>query len=200
MTTYAYLRVSTIQQDEQNQRLGVDKKAQDLGLTIDKYIIDHISGVKEPEQRNLGKLLRKLKKGDTLIIAELSRLGRRLFMLFRILENILKNGINLYSVKEGFNLDDSLPSKAIIFSFGLAVELEQRLISARTREALALRKRNGVRLGRPFGSMSSKYKLDDYKDKIIKWNNKGWSKNKIAKNCHVCTKTLRQFMDKHCIA
>lgn len=90
---YAYLRVSTSGQDEQNQRLGVDTKAKLLGVKIDKYIIDRVSGVKEPELRNLGKLLRKLKEGDILFISELSRLGRRLFMLFRILEDLLNKKI-----------------------------------------------------------------------------------------------------------
>lgn len=141
---YAYLRVSTTAQDEQNQRLGVDNKAAKLGLRIDKYIIDRVSGTKEPSVRNLGKLIRRLEEGDILIISELSRLGRRLFILFRILENLLKQGIHVYSVKENFVLDNSLQSKAMIFSFGLASEIERDMISQRTKEALAYRKSIGV--------------------------------------------------------
>lgn len=60
---YAYLRISTVAQDEQNQRQGVDLKAKQLNLQIDKYIIDKVSGVKEPKVRNLGKLINRLKKG-----------------------------------------------------------------------------------------------------------------------------------------
>lgn len=194
---YAYLRVSTTAQDEQNQRLGVDNKAAKLGLRIDKYIIDRVSGTKEPNVRNLGKLIRRLKEGDILIISELSRLGRRLFMLFRILENLLKSGVHVYSVKENFVLDNSLQSKAMIFSFGLAAEIERDMISQRTKEALAYRKSIGVVLGRPKGSKTQHHKLDPYREKIARWYKKGWSKAKIARKCHCCDKTLRRYMVKY---
>ena len=196
---YAYLRVSTNGQDEQNQRLGVDTKAKLLGVKIDKYIIDRVSGVKEPELRNLGKLLRKLKEGDILFISELSRLGRRLFMLFRILEDLLNKKIVVYSVKENFNLDNTMQSKTMIFSFGLAAEIERDMISQRTKEALALKKIKGVRLGRPHGSKTRNHKLDPWIEKIIKWRKKGWSKAKICKKLKVCDKTLRHYMEKHSV-
>lgn len=196
---YAYLRVSTTAQDEQNQRLGVDNKAAKLGLRIDKYIIDRVSGTKEPSVRNLGKLIRRLEEGDILIISELSRLGRRLFMLFRILENLLKQGVHVYSVKENFVLDNSLQSKTMIFSFGLAAEIERDMISQRTKEALSLKKIQGVRLGRPHGSKTRNHKLDPWLEKIIKWRKKGWSKAKIARKCHCCDKTLRRYMVKYSV-
>lgn len=119
---YAYLRVSTTIQDEQNQRQGVDLKAEKLGLHIDKYIIDRVSGTKEPDQWNLGKLLRRAKTGDIIIISEMSRLGRRLFMLFRIMEELLNKGVQVYSVKENFTLDNTLQGKTLIFAFGLAAD------------------------------------------------------------------------------
>lgn len=79
---YGYLRVSTDEQDSNNQKLGVCKKAESLGLSVDDWIIDDgISGTKEPEKRLLGKLMKKLQKGDVIITSELSRLGRKLFML-----------------------------------------------------------------------------------------------------------------------
>lgn len=81
MTVYAYLRVSSIQQDEQNQRQGVDSKACSLSLCIDKYVVDKVSGTKEPKLRNLGKLAKKLHTGDVVIVSELSRLSRRIFTL-----------------------------------------------------------------------------------------------------------------------
>lgn len=191
---YAYLRVSSAHQDEQNQRQGVDLKAQSLGITIDKYIIDKVSGVKEPKVRNLGKLLARLKSGDILIISELSRLGRRLFMLFRIIENLMNKGIILYSVKENFTLDGSIQSKTLIFAFGLAAEIERNLISARTQEALAYKKAQGVKLGRPIGAKTKHHKLEPYHDDIIRWLKKGWPKAKIARKCHVCDKTLRKYL------
>lgn len=152
---YAYLRVSTAEQDEQNQRVGVDAKAHELGLCIDKYYVDHVSGTTDPHERRLGRLLSRAKEGDVIIISELSRFGRRLFMLFRILENLLQKGVKVYSVKDGYALDNTLQSKVLAFAFGMAAEIERDMISQRTREALALRKQQGVRLGRPQGAKTT---------------------------------------------
>ena len=178
---YAYLRVSSTAQDEQNQRQGVDVKAKKLGLSIDKYIIDKVSGIKEPKQRNLGKLIRRLKQGDVVIISELSRLARRVFMLFRILEKIISKKVLLYSVKENFTLDNSLQSNAMIFAFGLAAEIERELISQRTKEALTLKRKQGVILGRPRGSKTKHDKIDIVKGESSMWLKKGWSKAKISR-------------------
>lgn len=87
---YCYLRVSSLAQDEQNQRVGVLRKASELNVSIDKYYIDKVSGTTDPDKRNLGRLLKVAKAGDVIIVSELSRFGRRLFMLFRILESLLK--------------------------------------------------------------------------------------------------------------
>ena len=99
---YAYLRVSTDDQDTANQRMGVEAKARALGLAIDKYIIDDgISGTVEPNKRKLGKLLKQIQPGDVIIVSELSRFGRRLFMLFDILKRLLDKNVRVYSVKDG---------------------------------------------------------------------------------------------------
>lgn len=194
MTVYAYLRVSSVSQDEQNQRQGVDAKAVALNVQIDKYIVDKVSGTKEPKLRNLGSLARRLKAGDVVIVSELSRLSRRIFTLCRLFEDLLEKGVRVYSVKENFVLDDSPQSKMLIFCFGMSAEIEQRMISARTREALAYRKQQGIKLGRPVGSKTKKHKLDACADKIALWLKKGVSRRKIAKRCKVCEKTLRKWL------
>lgn len=194
MATYSYLRVSSTHQDELNQKQGVDKKAKELGLNIDKYITDKVSGIKDPSERNLGKLLRLLKRDDVLIVSEISRLSRSIFATFRIFEQLLNKGVKLYSVKENFVLNDSVQSKVMIFAFGLAANIERDMISQRTKEALALRKAQGVRLGRPPFSKSKTNKLDPYKNKIIIWLKKGFSKACIARKVHCVDKTLRKYI------
>lgn len=124
---YAYLRISTVAQDEQNQRQGVDFKARQLNLQIDKYIIDKVSGSTSPKLRNLGKLIKRLKSGDVVIVSELSRLSRSLFDLFNIFQAILAKGIKLITVKENFVVDDTIQSKAMIFAFGLSAKLKKIL-------------------------------------------------------------------------
>ena len=99
---YGYIRVSTDKQDCANQKLGIEAKAATLNLQIDRYIEDSgISGTKEPEERALGGMLRRLRPGDVIICSELSRLGRKMFMIMRILEYCMKIGARLYTVKDG---------------------------------------------------------------------------------------------------
>lgn len=191
---YAYLRVSTDRQDEQNQKQGVDSKAEQLGVTIDKYIIDHVSGTKDPNERNLGKLIRRAKQGDIILISEISRLARRIYMLFRILETLLEKGVKVYSVKDGYSLDGTIQSKVLAFAFGMAAEIERDMMSKRTKEALAFRKQQGVKLGRPIGSKTRNHKLDRYRNRIINYKAASMSIAKMSRLCKVTDKTMRKYI------
>lgn len=195
---YAYLRVSTDDQTCANQRLGIDALAKKHGLIIDRYIIDDgVSGVKAPNKRALGNMLRRLKPGDVVFCSEISRLGRKLFMIMEILNCMMTKGVVLYTVKDGYVLGDNIQSKVLAFAFGLVAEIERDLISQRTKEALAVCKTNGITLGRPKGSKTRVHKLEMWRVKIIKWRAKGWSKAKIARRCHCCDKTLRRWLAKN---
>ena len=150
---YGYVRVSTDRQDCKNQKLGIERKALELGLCIDRYIQDDgISGACEPEDRALGGLLKQLRAGDIIICSELSRLGRKIFMIMRILECCMNTGARLYTVKDGYELGDNIQSKVLAFAFGLSAEIERELISRRTKEALEVRRRSGAVLGRVQGN------------------------------------------------
>lgn len=194
MATFAYLRVSSVHQDEQNQRQGVDRKAQELNLKIDKYCIDKVSGIKEPNERNLGKLLRRVKEDDIIIVSELSRLSRKMYMLFRIMDDLLKKKVKVYSVKDSFCLDNSLQATVLVFAFGLAAQIERDLISMRTREALQRKRQMGIHLGRPVGLKPNFRKMTDNKERILKLYRRGVSKSKLARKFKVCHKTIRKYI------
>jgi DNA invertase Pin-like site-specific DNA recombinase len=200
---YGYVRVSTDKQDCENQKLGVNAKAQQLELTIQKWIEDNgVSGTKEPEDRKLGKLLKTVKKGDTIIISELSRFGRSLYMVMRILEGLSKTEVNVYSHKDNFKLDNSIESKVLAFAFSLAAEIERDMISRRTKEALARKRKDGAVLGRPLGSKSAKRKLDDKGQRIVEYLQKGLSYSAIARmigvhRLTVCDFIKRNELEKH---
>ena len=192
---YAYLRVSTGKQDGDNQRLGVEKLAERLGLTIDEYIDDEgVSGTKEPEKRELGALLEKLREGDVLLAGEISRLGRSLFMVMRILEHCMKNGVKVYTAKDGYELGDNIQSKVLAFAFGLSAEIEREMISRRTKEALEKKRAEGVILGRPKGRKSSRVKLSGHGKRIKTMIERGMSKSAIARELGVDRNTLAAFL------
>lgn len=195
MTIYTYLRVSTDKQDYYNQRVGIIDFCNKNGWKIDKEIIDDgVSGVKEPINRKLGKLLKEIKCGDILVVSEISRLGRKLFMLFRILENLLNNGVNVYSVKDGYSLDNSIQSKVLAFAFGMAAEIERDMISLRTKEALAKKRKDGIVLGRPKGRKNKRLKLCDKVEDIRYLLDLQIPKIRIAKKLKVSKNTLNRFI------
>lgn len=192
---YGYIRVSTDSQDCNNQKLGIEAKAKALGLSIEKYIEDSgVSGTKEPNERALGGCLNKLKKGDVLICSELSRLGRKLFMIMRILEHCMNCGAKVYTVKDGYELGDNIQSKVMAFAFGLSAEIERELISQRTKEALLRLKRSGKRLGREPGSKNKKRKLDDKLELLNEMLLKKMPKTRIAKKLKVSVPTIYKFI------
>lgn len=192
---YGYIRVSTDRQDCENQKFGIEAKARELGFCIEKYIEDSgVSGTKEPDKRALGGCLRRLQSGDVIICSELSRLGRKLFMIMRILEYCMDVGARVYTVKDGYELGDNIQSKVMAFAFGLSAEIERDLISQRTKEALALRKAQGYKLGRDFGSKNKHHKLDGKHEIVIKMKEYGYTKAKIAKKMGVSTATIYRFL------
>ena len=192
---YAYLRVSTGKQDGQNQRVGVDALATARGLHIDEYIDDEgVSGTVEPEKRELGKLLGKLKRGDVLLAGEISRLGRSIFMIFRILEYCMNNGVTIMTAKDGYTLGNDIQSKVMAFAFGLSAEIEREMISRRTKEALALRKSQGVHIGRIKGSKNSYNKITGKEDWIKEQLQKGIPKSQIARILKIDRTTLWRCM------
>lgn len=149
---YGYLRVSTDDQDVNSQRQGVEDFAKRHGWTIEKYISDEgVSGGKDPDKRNLGPLLKLLKKGDIIICSEISRLGRDLYMVMDILHFAMKQECIIYTVKDKFTLGNDIQSKVLAFAFGLSAEIERQMIRQRTKEGLRQRMRMGVLLGRPPG-------------------------------------------------
>ncbi len=195
MTVYGYLRVSTDKQDCDNQKIGVEELARTRGLPIENWIIDDgVSGTKEPEKRKLGKLLKRIKSGDVIICSELSRLGRRLFMVISILEHCMKIGAKVLTVKDAYELGDNVQSKILAFAFGLVAELEREMISKRTKEALQRVKSQGRSLGRPKGRKNRKRVWEGKEKKIRKLLKQGIGKTKTARMTGISVSSLYSFL------
>lgn len=179
--TYGYIRVSTDKQTVENQRFEIVRFCRKNNIKIDLWIEETISGTLTPEKRELGLLLSKIKEGDLIICSELSRLGRSLFMIMSILNLIMQKGARVWTVKDGYKLGDDIQSKVLAFAFALSAEIERNLISQRTREALALKKAQNVKLGRPKGSLNKRHLTDGIENHILEMYNSGLSVNRIAK-------------------
>ncbi len=194
MSVIAYVRVSTEMQTLENQEYEILNYCRKSGLTIDRWVSESVSGTVSLEKRALGKVMRRMQKGDLIVCTELSRLGRNMLMVMSILNACSQKGVAIHTIKDGFDLSDSINSKIIAFAFALAAEIERNLISQRTKEALAVRRINGVRLGRPPGRSSQKDVFDRSKGEIMKLLEGGHSIVSVAKKYRMHRNTLSRFI------
>lgn len=178
--TYGYIRVSTDKQTVENQRFEICNFCKKENLEIDGWIEETISGTKNYDKRKLGDLLNNVQSGDLIICAELSRLGRSLFMIMEILSICMKKDCKVWTIKDNYRLGDDIQSKVLAFAFGLSAEIERNLISQRTKEALKLRKLQGIKIGRKTGSKNSINKFTGKEKLINDLLNAGYKKCEIA--------------------
>ena len=194
--TYGYVRVSTDKQRADNQEYEITRFCQRNNIVIDEWIKETISGTKTPDKRKLGVLLEKVQKGDLIICAELSRLGRSLLMIMSILNKLMETDVRVWTIKDNYRLGDDIQSKVLAFAFGLSAEIERDLISQRTKEALALRVAEGVILGRPVGSKTDQrlLKLAGKEEEIAELLKKKIGKSAIGRILGVNRMTVDKFM------
>lgn len=191
---YGYIRVSTDKQTVENQRFEILRFAEANKLMIDGWIEETISGAKNYDKRKLGELLQNVRAGDLIVCAELSRLGRSLFMIMEILHICMLKECRVWTIKDNYRLGDDVQSKVLAFAFGLSAEIERNLISQRTREALVRKKAEGIALGRPKGALSKKVKLSGKEEAIRILRAEGTNWAQIARLLHVDRSTLVRFV------
>ena len=97
---YAYVRVSTGLQTVENQKHEIESR----GWKVDKWVEETRSGTINYKKRNLNDILKNMKEGDTIVCSEISRLGRSLFMILDIINQILLSKVTLCTIKENFKL------------------------------------------------------------------------------------------------
>ena len=192
---YGYIRVSSDKQTVENQRFEIQKFCDEKHLQVDGWIEETISGTKSYTKRELGRLLRRTKAGDTIICSELSRLGRNLYMIMEILGLCMSKNCRVWTIKDGYRLGDDIQSKVLAFAFGLSAEIERNLISQRTKEALARKRAEGVRLGHQRGErLRLNPKCTVRHDWIVAQLEKGTEKTKIAKRLHINICTFYRYL------
>ena len=195
--TYGYIRVSSDKQTVENQRFEIKNFCKRQNMKVDGWIEETISGTKSYNKRQLGRLLKKVEKGDLIICSELSRLGRSLFMIMDILNICMNKECQVWTIKDNYRLGDDISSKVLAFAFGLSAEIERNLISQRTKEALARKKAEGVVLGRPKGRRTApeKHKLYPKHQLIVSLLNEGVSRRQIAIIVKVDRGTLSRYIN-----
>ena len=194
---YAYIRISTDRQNQENQQYEIESYTTANNIHIDNWIKETISSQKSLEDRKLGLLLKKLKQGDILISSEISRLGRNLMQIMSILHHCMKVGCQVWTIKDNYRLGTDLQSKVLAFAFGLSAEIERNLISQRTKQSLARLRAENKTLGRPKGTNHNYSKLSKKNDIIKQHLKENKSKLELAKKLKVSYYTLYRYLKKH---
>ena len=193
--TIGYIRVSTDKQTVDNQRLAIHEYCHRNKFQVDDWIEVNMSSRRTPAQRRIDELLERLKEGDCLIVAELSRLARSVGQIAVTVSTLIKKKVRLISIKENINLNggQDMQTKVMITMFSLFSEIERDLISERTKEGLKLARAEGKLLGRPMGTIG-KSKLDGKEDEIKTFLKGGINKTNIARYLNVSWSTLENFI------
>lgn len=196
----AYLRVSTDRQDLQTQKLTLLEYARYLGVTIDKFIEIEISSRKSPKARRVDELIELLKPEDLLLVSEISRLGRSVGQILRIINHLTKKRVRLIAIKEGLRFDGNptIETKIMTTIIGLFAEIERDLVSQRTKAGLKAARKRGRRLGRPPGP--GKSKLDPHRAEIENLIKLRVPKTRIARKYGTTAANLHRWLKIHRIA
>ena len=195
MNIIGYIRVSSSKQTSQHQRYEIQKFAKENKILITKWFDETISSRKPLSTRMLSQALSDLKPGDILVACEISRIGRSLLEIMRILEYCLNKGCRVWTIKENYRLGNDIQSKVMAFAFGLAAEIERNLISQRTKSAMNTLRANGRKLGRPCAHAPKTWKLATHKRASMNMLSSGIRKREIAKAMRVTEGTLNRFLN-----
>jgi len=196
MSVIGYIRVSSTKQTVEHQKYEIEQFAKQNKIHLDKWVMETISSRQPLQKRKLGLLLDDLNDNDILISCEISRLGRSLLEVMRILEKCLNKNCQVWTIKENYRLGNDIQSKVMAFAFGLSAEIERNLISQRTKSSLDNIRATGKKLGRPLSAQSKKLKLSKNLNKIKQLLSTGISRYKIAQIMRVQPITVSRFINR----
>ena len=185
----AYIRVSTIEQNEARQIEAMKNKG------IEKYFTEKVSGKNTTDRPELNNMMDFVREGDTVYIHDFSRLARSTKDLLDIVERLNDKGVHLVSDKE--NIDTSTPTgKLMLTMIGAIAEFERQNMLDRQAEGIAIAKRNGVYKGR------KPIEIDDnlFRTQYERYEHREINKTELAKILKVSRPTLDKMIREYTAA
>jgi DNA invertase Pin-like site-specific DNA recombinase len=169
MKTIGYIRVSTDKQDADSQRYRLLEYAQTQEFHINEFVEVEISSRKNQKERRIEELKSKLALGDTLLVTELSRLGRNMLETLTIIHALTEQGVKLVFVNQPELSTVGPHTNLLLAIYSYFAEAEREFISVRTKQGLVAARASGATLGRPKGRKSKVRILDPYREQIVKY-------------------------------
>ena len=191
MKAIAYFKTSRDRQEIREQRQTIVEFAQREGITLSRFIEMPAS----TGEKRIDQLIGHLEPGDTLIVSELSRIGRSVGQIVRTVDALIKAKIRFVAVKENIWLDEERNSQtqAMVMMFDLLARTDHQLVSIHTKEGLSSARGKGKKPGRAKGSLG-RSKLDGKTGEIKRLLAPGVSRSAIARIMGVERGTLNHFV------
>lgn len=182
----AYVRVSTVEQNEARQIEALEKHG------IEKWFIEKVSGKNITDRPELQNMLDYVREGDTVYIHDFSRLARSTKDLLEIVEMLQGKGVHLVSNKEA--VDSSTPTgKLMLTMIGAIAEFERQNILDRQAEGIAIAKREGKYAGRKPVKVDSEV----FKVQVQRYKNREINKTELAKVLKISRPTLDKMLKEY---
>lgn len=200
----AYLRVSTDRQDSDNQRYEIEKFCSGKGMKVGEWVVDNaISGKIKASNRKLGEVIDRMEKGDSLIVTEVSRIGRDWFDILNSINNLMVKGVFVFAIKNGYELKNDAMGKLFVSIMAVFAEEERKLLSERVKMSHSNMKREAklrgesLRWGRELGRKTDmdKRKLDSHKETILRLIKNNVPKMEIAHQVGTNRVTLNKYLN-----
>ena len=183
MANIAYVRVSTIEQNEARQLEGLKQ------YNIDKWFTEKVSG-KNTNRPELNNMLDYVREGDTVYVHDFSRLARSTKDLLDIVDQLQIKGVHLVSNKE--NVDTSTATgKLMLTMIGAIAEFERQNMLERQKEGIAIAKAEGKYKGGQVKRIDDKTFADLYSD----YCNRKINKVQLAKELNISRPTLDNLIN-----
>ena len=182
--TIAFIRTYNNKQNSEVQEAVIREFAESQKIEIGKWA---------KEVGNSPRANRRLES----IVSDISRVSRKMIEIIHIILLCIERKVTLRSVSDGYVFEDNIDSKTLAFTFGLVSEIERKLVSIRTKEALALIRSKGVVLGRPKGSQQMG-RLEPYKEQIEKdLKDPSLTYAQIAEKYNVSLSSFKRFLKEY---
>lgn len=200
----AYLRVSTDRQDSDNQRYEIEKFCSGKGMKVGEWVVDNaISGKIKASNRKLGEVIDRMEKGDSLIVTEVSRIGRDWFDILNSINNLMVKGVFVFAIKNGYELKNDAMGKLFVSIMAVFAEEERKLLSERVKMSHSNMKREAklrgesLKWGREAGRKTDmdKRKLDSHKETILRLIKNKVPKMEIAHQVGTNRVTLNKYLN-----